>query len=159
MNSAQGFYLTTVLGSTGTGGVFIAVQQARREFAGETLKGPAVWSDAHEALLRQNDKALSDARALTDENSRVRYGQLKALFETSNDTFIQRCYAIWHQDVGNSLVRHSGTLLATEMHARGLLSDGHLIRFYKFFLTSARGRELHAAQHEAPMFEHAADAS
>jgi len=153
MSAVHGFYLTTVLGSEGTGGVFAAMQQARREFASDGLPGGAAWSDDHEALVARNERALAGARELTEGNSRVRYGELRRLFEGGQAEHIEHCKRVWHQDFGGSLIRHTGTLVATELHTRKLLSDGEVVAFYKFFLTSARGRELHDACHEPQLYD------
>lgn len=153
MSAVQGFYMTTVLGSTGTGGLFAAMQQSRREFADEPLKGPAGWSGDHQALVDTNDSVQRRARQMVEGNARVRYGEVKRLFETQDDSFFQHCYAVWHQDFGQVLVRQTGTLLAGELHNRGQLSDREVVAFYKFFLTSKDGLRLHSARHQPSLFD------
>lgn len=147
------FYITTVLGSAGTGAFFVASQHARREFAGEPLIGPPVWSDSHEALIRLNERALSDANAMVEGNARVRYGEVKAIFDAHDDGVRAHHHVVWEQDYAATFVRDVGTLMAAEMHHRGLLTDAALARFHKRFLTSAEGRRLQQAQYPRRRFE------
>lgn len=153
MSAAQGFYMTTVLGSTGTGGLFAAMQQSRREFAHEKLLGPPGWSAHHQALVDRNERAQARAREVLRENPRVHYGEIKQIFETQDEDFISHCSAIWHQDFGSTMVRQTGTLLASELHHRKLLSDREVIAFYKTFLTSKDGQKLRVAKHDPPLFD------
>lgn len=147
------FLITTVLGSSGTGAFFVASQLARREFSGEPLVGPPVWSDNHEALLRTQDAALNQVNAMVDANARVRYGDIKAVFERQDAVAKQHHYAIFEQDFATTFVRDAGTWLATELHYRGLLSDSALAKFFKEFLTSAEGKRLQQAKYAQRQFE------
>lgn len=147
------FIMTTVLGASGTGAFFVASQLARREFSGEPLKGPPVWGEGHETLVRSHEQALADAGAMLDENARVRYGDLKAIFDRLEATAKAQHYAIFEQDYASAFVRDAGTLLATELHHRGLLSDSAFMRFLKQFLTTTDGRRLHQAKYPKRQFE------
>lgn len=147
------FLMTTVLGGSGTGAFFVASQLARREFSGEPLQGPPVWSDHHEQLIRSHQRTLAEANAMLEANARVRYGELKALFDRQDENTKQYHYAIWEQDYACSIVREAGTQLASEMHHRGLLSDASLIGFLKRFLTTPEGRRLQQAQYPSRKFE------
>jgi hypothetical protein len=147
------FLITTVLGSSGTGAFFVASQLARREFSGEPLLGPPVWSDSHEALIRTHDAALAQVNAMVEANARVRYGDIKAVFERQDALAKQHHYAIFEQDFAATLVRDAGTWLATELHHRGLLSDSALAKFFKDFLTSAEGKRLQQAKYAQRQFE------
>lgn len=147
------FFMTTVLGSSGTGAFFVASQVARREFAGEELSGPAVWSEHHEALIREHERALSEANTMLEANSRVRYGELKAIFDRQSSAAKAHHIAVFEQDGAGTFVRDAGTQLASEFHHRGLLSDGSLLSFLKQFLTTAEGQKLHDAKYDVPLFE------
>lgn len=147
------FLITTVLGSSGTGAFFQASQLARREFSGEPLLGPPVWSDNHEALIRSQDATLAQVNSMVEANARVRYGDLKAVFDKQDAVAKQHHYAIFEQDYATTFVRDAGTWLAAELHYRGLLSDGALARFLKDFLTSAEGKRLQQAKYAQRQFE------
>lgn len=146
------FYMTTVLGSSGTGTFFLASQFVRREFSGEPLTGPPVWSEDHAALVREHDQVLSRVGAMLEENPRVRYGDIKAQFERQEAAAKAHHYAVFERDYAASLVRTAGTMLATELHFRAVLSDSALTTFMKRFLTSAEGRRLHQAQYATRQF-------
>jgi hypothetical protein len=147
------FFMTTVLGSSGTGAFFNASQVARREFAGERLSGPPVWSAHHEALIREHERALSEANAMLEANTRVRYGELKAIFDRHDAAAKLHHAEVFEQDYAGMFVRDAGTLLANEFHQRGLLSDSALLAFLKQFLTGAEGKKLHEAKYERRLFE------
>jgi hypothetical protein len=147
------FLITTVLGSSGTGAFFVASQLARREFSGEPLLGPPVWSESHEALIRTLDGTLCQVNAMVEANARVRYGDLKALFDRQDVVAKQHHYAIFEQDYATTFVRDAGMWLATELHHRGLLSDNALAKFFKDFLTSAEGKRLQQAKYTQRQFE------
>jgi hypothetical protein len=147
------FLITTVLGSSGTGAFFVASQLARREFSAEPLSGPPVWSESHEALIRSHEATLAKVNAMLEANARVRYGDVKALFDRQDVAAKQYHYAIFEQDYAVTFVRDAGTWLATELHYRGLLSDSALARFFKDFLTSAEGKRLQQAKYAQRQFE------
>lgn len=147
------FLVTTVLGSSGTGAFFLASQLARRELAGEPLLGPPVWSEHHEALIRSHEATLQEVSAMVEANARVRYGDLKALFDRQDAAAKQHHYAIFEQDYASSFVRDAGVWLATELHQRGLLGDSALTKFFKEFLTSAEGKRLQQARYPQRKFE------
>jgi hypothetical protein len=147
------FLITTVLGSSGTGAFFVASQLARREFSGEPLLGPPVWSDNHEALIKTHDATVAQVNAMVDANARVRYGDLKAVFDKQDAVAKQHHYAIFEQDYASTFVRDAGMWLATELHHRGLLSDSALAKFFKEFLTTADGKRLQQAKYPQRQFE------
>ncbi|MEY4580326.1 MAG: hypothetical protein RL701_5029, partial [Pseudomonadota bacterium] len=151
---AQGlaFLVSAVLGASGTGAFFAASQMTRREFSGEPLSGPPVWSEHHEALVRSHDATQSTVNALVDANARVRYGDIKALFDLHDEQAKPQHYAILEQDYAASVVRDAGMWLATEYHHRGILSDSALARFVKEFLTTTEGRRLQQAAYPSRKF-------
>lgn len=147
------FLITTVLGSSGTGAFFVASQLARRELSSEPLLGPPVWSEHHEALIRSQEATLAQVNAMVEQNARVRYGDVKALFDAQDEVAKRHHYAIFEQDYASAFVRDAGTWLATELHHRGLLSDSALAKFFKEFLTSAEGKRLQQAKYPQRKFE------
>lgn len=146
------FYVITALGSTGTGAFFVASQRARREFAGEPLRGPGVWSEHHEALLQGHEAALHAATDMLEHNPRVPYGDLKAVFDKEQLDARAHLLAVWERDYAPSFAREAGVLMATELHHRGLLSDSALASFFKFFLTSSEGKRLQEARYPTRKF-------
>jgi hypothetical protein len=156
---AQGlaFLVTTVLGGSGTGAFFVAAQVSRREFSAEPLLGPAVWSEDHEALVRSQEATVAQVNAMVEGNARVRYGDIKALFDRQNEQAKRHHYAILEQDYADNFVRDAGVWLATEFHHRGLLNDSALSRFFKNFLMTAEGRRLHGAAYATRQFDAKAD--
>lgn len=147
------FFMTTVLGGAGTGAFFVASQYARREWASEPLLGPPVWSEHHEALVRDHEQALADANAMLEDNARVRYGELKAVFDRQTVSARPHLHAIFEQDYATTFVRDAGSWLASELHYRGLISDAALLAFMKQFLTTPEGKRLHQAQYPKRQFE------
>ncbi|MGD8862854.1 MAG: hypothetical protein PVI30_22770 [Myxococcales bacterium] len=147
------FYVSVVLGSTGTGAAFLATQKARREFAGESLRGEPTWSFSHERLVRSHEEALARANAMLEANARVRYGELRQVFDDQAAEARALYFAVWERDYAPRIVREAGTLLAAELHARTLLSDSAVVAFYKRLLTSREGKELQRAAYEEPMYE------
>jgi hypothetical protein len=147
------FLVTTVLGASGTGAFFSASQLSRREFAGEPLLGPRVWSPHHEALVRDHEHVLSEANAMIEANARVRYGELKAIFDRQETQARAHHHAVFEQDYATTFVRDAGTMLGTELHHRGLLSDSALASFLKSFLTSSEGKRLQEAQFPSRLYE------
>ena len=147
------FHVTVVLGSTGTGAFFLASQQSRREFAHDKLKGPPVWSAQHEQLVTGQESTLAQATTLLEGNARVRYGEVKALFDRQSEDARTLHRAIWQQDRAPLLVRETGMLVAAELHRRELLSDAALLAFQKRFLTTAEGRAIQQAVYLERMYE------
>ena len=141
------FFMTTVLGSSGTGAFFVASQGARREFAHEKLPGPKVWSEGHEELIKSHERTLAEANAALEANTRMRYGEVKSIFDRQDEKAKALHYAIFEQDYAASTVRDAGMLIATEFHLRGLLSDSALMTFLKRFLTTSEGEALTNAKY------------
>ena len=50
-------------------------------------------------------------------------------------------------------MRDAGTLIATEFHERGSLSDSALLAFFKRFLTSSEGKKLSDAKYLERQFD------
>jgi hypothetical protein len=146
------FYMTVVLGSSGTGAFFLASQVARRELSGEPLLGAPVWSEAHETLVRSHEQALKQASTLLEDNARVRYGEVKSVFDRQDATAKAAHYAIFEQDYAASFVRDTGVLLATELHTRGVLGQRPLDAFLKRFLISAEGKSLQQAKYPTRLY-------
>lgn len=147
------FYVVAALGSSGTGAFFVASQRARREFAGEPLEGPAVWSEHHEALIRNHEAALHTANRMLEDNPRVRYGELRAVFDTEQAALRTHLLGVWEADYAPHFAREAGVLTATELHHRGLLSDSALATFFKAYLSSSEGKRLQEARYPTRKFE------
>ena len=109
-------------------------------------------------MIADNDRALAEANAMLEANARVRYGELKAIFDRQEAKAKTHHYAIFEQDYAGAIVRESGVLLANEFHERGLLSDSALLGFLKQFLTTSEGRRLQQAQYPQRQFSQPARA-
>lgn len=147
------FLVTTVVGAAGTGAFFLASQTSRREFSAEPLSGPPVWSEHHEALVRGHEATLAQVNNMVDANARVRYGDIKALFDLQSERAKQHHQAILVQDYADNFVRDCGVWLATEFHHRGIMNDSALARFLKDFLTTAEGKRLQQAAYASRQFD------
>jgi hypothetical protein len=141
------FYLMVVHGSSGTGAMFQAAYQLRREHPG-TLEG---WSQDHEFLVKSYEEVVQEANRRLDEDVRVPYGALKQAYDRQFQEARPRMFAIWESDYAPHLVRQGLMLLVSELQHAGVLSDREFLGLLKDLHTGREAKAL-AAKHPTPRY-------
>lgn len=137
------FYLMVVHGSSGTGAMFQATYQLRRENRGV----PGGFTEVHEQLITSYDDAVRKANRALDEDVRVPYGKLKETYDRQFEDNRTAMLEIWKLDYAPHLVRQTVALLLSELHEAGVLSDKEFLSLSKELQTGAEAKKALLAKH------------
>ncbi len=137
------FFLMVVHGSSGTGAMFQAVYQLRRENRGV----PGGFTEVHEKLITSYDETVRIANKALDEDVRVPYGTLKDAYDAQFDESRPAMFEIWERDYAPHLVRQTTSLLLSELHDAGVLHDKEFLILTKELTTGADAKKALLARH------------
>lgn len=137
------FFLMVVHGSTGTGAMFQAIYQLRRE----NKELPGAFTHVHEQLISTYDDAVREANRSLEEDARVPYGKLRRIYERQFEDNRPAMVEIWNRDYAPHLVRQTVSLLLGELHDAGVLSDKEFVALCKELQTGAEAKKALLAKH------------
>ncbi|AKF07371.1 hypothetical protein [Sandaracinus amylolyticus] len=146
------FYVTVVLGSSGTGAAFQAAYQLRREEAGNRVAGPRFWSESHDSIVDAYDETVHAANDAIERDPMITYGELKRLYDEQARAVRGAMHAVWEQDYASSIVREIGMLLIGALHERRVLSDREMLAATEALLVSRRGARILDATRDVSRF-------
>jgi hypothetical protein len=147
--TVHSFYLTVVQGSLGTGAAFRATYQFRRDNRDKS----GAWNARHERLVTTYDRAVSEANRALEEDVRIPYGKLKAIYDTQFESARPVMLEIWESDYGPLVTQRALTLLVSELHQSGVLNDKAFLQATKDLFTGKAGSETLSAKHEERRYE------
>jgi hypothetical protein len=143
------FYLTVVQGSLGTGAAFRAAYQFRRDNRDRKKD----WDARHERLVTSYDRAVSEANRALEDDVRIPYGKLKAIYDTQFEAARPVMLEIWESDYAPLIAKRALTLLVSELHGTGVLSDRAFLQATKDLFTGKSGAETLSGKHAHPRYE------
>lgn len=142
------FFLMVVHGSSGTGAMYQAIYQLRRENPGPE----GGWTETHERLVTSYDDAVQTANRALAEDVRVPYGTLKQAYDKQFEDNRAAMFELWERDYAPQLVRQTVALLLSELHHAQVLSDKEFLALNKDLMTGAEGRKSLAVKHPQPRY-------
>ena len=147
--TVHSFYLTVVQGSLGTGAAFRAAYQFRRDNRDKNHD----WDARHERLVTSYDRAVSEANRALEDDVRIPYGKLKAIYDTQFESARPVMLEIWESDYGPLVAQRALTLLVSELHRSGVLDDRTFLQVSRDLFTGKQGAETLHAKHEQRRYE------
>jgi hypothetical protein len=143
MENVHGFYLTVVQGSLGTGAAFRAAFQYRRD--NRDLRPD--FAAQHETLITSYDQAVAQANRALEDDVRIPYGKLKAVYDAQFAAARPAMFGVWETSYAPLVVQKTLSMLVTELHRVGVLSDKAFLGAMKELFTSARGKDVLLSRH------------
>ncbi|MFT3924633.1 MAG: hypothetical protein QM778_18985 [Myxococcales bacterium] len=137
------FFLMVVHGSSGTGAMFQASYQLRREHKGLSNG----LSEIHEQLITSYDEAVRKANRALDEDVRIPYAKLKEIYDRQFDEIRPAMVEIWKREYAPHLVRQTLSLMLSELHEAGALNDKEFLSLTKELMTGADAKKALLAKH------------
>ncbi len=147
--TVNSYYLTVVQGTQGTGASFRAAYQFRRNHGGHADS----WDGRHDTLVNDYDAAVQAANRALEEDVRLPYGKLKAIYDAQFAAARPLMFDIFESDYAPRLVREGLSGLLSELHRADVLSDKRMLALTKDLFTSRAGHEVLEARHEPHRYE------
>jgi hypothetical protein len=149
LDHVHGYYHTVVQGSLGTGAAFRASYQYRRDNR-DRAEG---WNARHERLVTSYDQAVSQANRALEEDVRIPYGKLKAIYDAQFAATRPVMFELWESDYAPLVVQKALSLLVSDLHRVGVLNDKLFLGAMKELFASRSGTETQNAKHERRRYE------
>jgi hypothetical protein len=149
LGQVHAYYHTIVQGSLGTGAAFRAAYQYRRDNRDRTSD----WEARHEKLVTSYDKAVSEANRALEEDVRIPYGKLKAIYDAQFEAARPVMFEIWEHQYAARTVHDVLTNLVSQLRVEGVLGERAFLSANKELFTTRAGADIIAAKHERRRYE------